>query len=60
MGMRGLEAAILRELREVTGNRKLRQKDIQEWTTGDIKPVEGEMVVYLPTLHINVAYKVAS
>lgn len=59
MGMRELEAAILRELQLIAGNKKLRQKDIQEWTTGDIKPREGESVAYLPELKMNVAYKSA-
>jgi len=34
--MRELEAEILRELRQVTGKPKLRQKDIAEWSTGEV------------------------
>jgi AMMECR1 domain-containing protein len=57
MGLREVEAAILRELREVTGNRKLRQKDIQEWSTGKVVQQTGEKLVRLPKLAVNVAYR---
>ena len=55
--MKQLEAAVLAELREVTGHRKLRQKDIMEWSTGDVKPGDGETLVFLPALKVHVAYK---
>lgn len=55
MGMKQLEAAILVEARDVTKRRSLRQKDILEWSTGDIKPQDGEKVFRLPDLGINVA-----
>ena len=57
MGMRELESAILDELKKVTGNNKLRKKDIMEWSTGTIKLQEGETVYYLPELCVNVAIK---
>ena len=57
MGIRNVEAKILSELRTVTGNKKLRQKDIMEWSTGEIFPEEGETLVRLPDLEINVVYK---
>lgn len=57
MGMRQLEAAILAELREVTGIKKLRQKDIMEWSTGEIEAQDGEIVIALPGVGVNVAYK---
>jgi hypothetical protein len=60
MSMATLERAILAELRDVTGKRKLRKKDMMEWSSGDIEPQEGETLVYLPGLKINVAYKVVS
>lgn len=53
-----LEKAILDELRLVAGNKKLRQKDIMEWSTGPVKTVEGETLYVLPELGINVAVKV--
>ena len=57
MGLRELEASILRELRSVVGDSKLRQKHIQEWATTEMKPQDGERVVYLPDLSVFVAYK---
>lgn len=44
MGMKQLQAAVLAEAKEVTGNKKLRQKDIMEWTTGEIEPREDETI----------------
>lgn len=57
MGMRQLEALILVEAKEVTGNKKLRQKDILEWSTGEIKPHDGETVYSLPGVGVNIAVK---
>lgn len=57
MGMREVEAEMLRELRAVTGIAKLRQKDILEWSTGKVTAQEGETLVLLPALGVNVAYK---
>lgn len=48
MSMRTLEAAILRGARTVLKNSKLRQKDILEWSSGDIEPHDGEVVVNVP------------
>lgn len=55
--LRTLEAAILRALREATGIKKLRQKDIMEWRTSPIEPQEGETVIHLPDPGVYVAYK---
>lgn len=55
MGLRELEAEILAEAREVVGKRTLRQKDISEWCTGDLKPEAGETVFYLPKIGVSVA-----
>ena len=57
MSMRSLETAILAELREVVGKRSIRLKDIQEWSTGDVKIQDGETLVILPDLKVNVAVK---
>lgn len=57
MGIRACNAEILRELRKVAGDRTLLQRHIMEWSTGEIKPHEGETVFYLPTLRVNVAVK---
>ena len=58
MGIREINAAILRELRIVAKNSKIRQKDIMEWSSGEIKAHEGEKLYVLPDLKINVAVKV--
>jgi hypothetical protein len=59
VSMRTLEAAILKELRRVTGNKKIQQKDIQEWGTHDVS--EGtrndEVFIALPALGVTVSYK---
>jgi hypothetical protein len=52
MGMKEIERAILWELIEVSKNKKLKIKDIMEWSTGEIKPQEGEVLHYLPVLKI--------
>lgn len=57
MGLRNMEAKILQELRIVSGRRTMRQKDIMEWSTGEIKAQEGETLYFLPELHIHVAVK---
>lgn len=60
MSLRTLELEILRELRVVAKDAKLRLKDIQEWSTGKIKPHEGEIVYFLPALKMSVAVKKGS
>lgn len=56
MGLRQLEAAILSELRHVTGNRRIRQRDIMEWSTGKVEARGDEKLVHLPLNRVNVAY----
>jgi len=58
MGMRQLETKILQELRIVASNKKLRQKDIMEWSSGGIEAHDGEEIYHLPELNVNVAIKV--
>lgn len=57
MGLRELEAAILREARVVSGVARLRQKDIVEWSTGDVKAQAGETVFRLPGIRVSVAVR---
>lgn len=57
MGIKQLEAAILAELREVANNKKILQRDIQEWSTGEVKAQKGETLFHLPKLNINVAIR---
>ena len=58
MGIRELESAILAEARIVTGNKKLRMKDIMEWSTGKIVPQPGEKRFFLPKLKVHIAIKI--
>lgn len=58
MGIKQLEAAVLAEAKKVTGNRKLRMKDIMEWSTGDIKAQKDEKQYKLPELNVNIAVKI--
>lgn len=59
MSMATLEREILVEARKVTGKPKLRNKDIMEWSTGEIKPHNGERVFLLPILHVYIAVPIA-
>lgn len=56
MSLRTLEAAMLAELRAITGNRQLRQKDIQEWSTTPVDVEGKEKSVRLPHIGVYVAY----
>lgn len=58
MSLASLEKAILAELKEVTGNKKLTKNSIQEWSTGEITPHDGEQQAFLPVVRVHVAYKV--
>lgn len=55
MSMRSLEAAILREARQVTGRKKLRQCDIMEWNTGQIEERGDETIFDLPDIGVKIA-----
>jgi hypothetical protein len=57
MSMKSLEAVILVGARVVFKNAKLRQKDIQEWSSGAIAPHEGEVVEHIPDPGVFVAIK---
>ena len=56
MSMKELEREILKELKQVTKNNKLRIKDIMEWSTGKVEAQGEEKYIYLPNLKIHVAY----
>ena len=55
--MQSLEREILAEAKEVTGNKKLRMKDIMEWSTGKVKEFPEEDRFLLPKLSINISVK---
>lgn len=56
MALDRMEKSIMRELRVMTGNRKLGEKNLMEWSTREIEPHEGEKLIKLPS-GIWVAYK---
>lgn len=56
MSLATLEKEIIKELREVTGNKKLTLKNLMEWSTGNVEVKDAtEKLVYLPKLKINCA-----
>lgn len=57
--MKQLESAVLAEAKKVTGNKKLRMKDIMEWSTGEVRPEPDEKLYRLPELGVNIAIKIS-
>ena len=57
MSMRALESAITSEARRIFNNPKLRVKDLMEWSTGQIKSQDGEVVEKMPLNGVYVAIK---
>ena len=57
MGLKYFESQILKEARQVTGNKKLRQKDIMEWATTPVEVQDFEHTTYLPESKVYIAYK---
>jgi len=47
MSMATLERAILAGAKELFKNPRLKMKDIQEWSSGEIKPHDGEVVGFV-------------
>ena len=47
MSMASLEKEIWIELKEVTGNRKIRVKDILEWRTTEFEGCDDEKIIFL-------------
>jgi hypothetical protein len=57
MSVATLERAVLAGAKIILNNPKLKMRDIMEWSTGDIEPHEGEIVVRVPDPGVNVAVK---
>lgn len=57
MGLQSLEREILAEAKEVTGNKKLRMKDIMEWSTSKVKEFPEEERFHLPNIGVNISVK---
>lgn len=58
MSMATLERAILAGARLVFKNNKLRMKDIQEWSSGEIDQHDGEVIAHIPDPGVYVSIKV--
>ncbi len=58
MSMATLERAVLAGAKLVFKNPKLKMKDIQEWSSGEIDAHEGEVVAYVSDPGVFVAIKV--
>ena len=58
MSMRSLESAITTEARIVFNNKKLRIKDLLEWSTCGIAPRATEVVELMPSNKVYVAISV--
>lgn len=57
MSMATLERAVLAGARVVLNNQKLKKADIQEWSTGEIEPHDGEVIVHVRDPGVYVAVK---
>jgi hypothetical protein len=55
MSLRSFETLILAAAKITLNNPKLRLKDIAEWSTGEVKPHEGEIVIALTEPRVNIA-----
>lgn len=54
MSMATLEREIVFEASRILHNRKLRKKDLREWSTGTVKIAEDEVQIHIPELGVNV------
>lgn len=57
MGIRQFKSCILEELRVVAQNSRIHQRDIVEWSTGEIKAQDGETLYFLPEMRVHVAVR---
>ena len=59
VSLQTLEREILKELKIVANNPKLRNKDIMEWSTTPVEAHDGETLYHLPKLGIHCAVKIS-
>jgi hypothetical protein len=57
MSVATLERAIAAGAKIALNNPKFRVKDIQEWSTGEIKPQDGEVALRIPDPGVWIAVK---
>ena len=56
--MDALDKKILAEVCAFKHDPKIKNADIMEWSTGEIKPHDGEEIFRLPNLGINISLKI--
>jgi hypothetical protein len=54
MSMATLEREILAQAKIAVKNPKLKMKDVLEWSTGDVKPQDGEVAIRLDNPGCNI------
>ncbi len=59
MSMATLERAVLAGAKVAFNNPRLRMKDLREWSTGEVKPHDGEVVAHVEDPGVNVAVLIA-
>ena len=56
MSMRKLESGIINEVRQITGRRSLRVKDMAEWSTSEtqvrLSALASEEIIFCPDYHV--------
>lgn len=57
MSLATLERALWKEFVEVTGLKKTKLKDMQEWSSGEIGDRDGEVKAFLPRHGVWAAFK---
>ena len=57
MTMRSFEMDIVNAAKEKLNNKKLRLKDLMEWSTGNVDVQEGETYVFLESMGIHASFK---
>lgn len=55
MSLVSLETEILAQLKVIAKNSKLRKKDMMEWSSAKLEPHDGEVIISLPALGVEVA-----
>ena len=51
--MTSFESMIWRECQRILENPKMRKKDLAEWSTGELEPRDGEIVIRVDSLGVN-------
>jgi len=52
-----MERIVLAAARRIFKNNTLKIEDIMEWSTGDVKSVDGEVSIRVDELSVNIAIK---